>query len=31
MADYQKIFHGTLIACDIGLDVMRRECPHFAQ
>lgn len=30
MAGYQKTFHGPLIACDIGLDAMRRECPHFA-
>lgn len=29
MAGYQKTFHGPLIACDIGLDTMRRECPHF--
>ncbi|HEX5391648.1 MAG TPA: DUF4276 family protein [Rhodocyclaceae bacterium] len=26
---YQKTFHGPLIACDIGLDVMRKICPHF--
>lgn len=31
MAGYQKTFHGPLIACDIGLDAMRRECPHFAE
>lgn len=31
MTGYQKTFHGPLIACDIGLDAMRRECPHFAQ
>lgn len=30
MPGYQKPVHGPLIACDIGLDVMRRECPHFA-
>ena len=29
MPDYQKTFHGPLIACDIGLDVMRAACPHF--
>ncbi|MDB5849367.1 MAG: hypothetical protein JWP29_3119 [Rhodoferax sp.] len=29
MAGYQKTFHGLLIACDIGLDAIRRECPHF--
>ncbi len=28
-AGYQKTFHGPLIACDIGLDAMRRACPHF--
>ena len=26
---YQKTFHGPLIACDIGLDVIRNACPHF--
>lgn len=31
MKDYQKPFHGPLIACDIGLDAMRAACPHFAQ
>ncbi len=31
MAGYQKTFHGPLIAYDIGLDAMRRECPHFAE
>lgn len=30
MAGYQKTFHGPLIACDIGLDAMRQECPHFS-
>lgn len=30
MQDYQKPFHGPLIACDIGLDAMRVACPHFA-
>jgi hypothetical protein len=29
MPDYQKTFHGPLIACDIGLDAMRAVCPHF--
>jgi hypothetical protein len=29
MPTYQKTFHGPLIACDIGLDVMRAVCPHF--
>ena len=27
--NYSKILHGTLIALDIGLDVIRRECPIF--
>lgn len=31
MPQYQKPFHGPLIACDIGLDAMRAACPHFAQ
>lgn len=31
MSDYQKTVHGPLIACDIGLDAMRRDCPHFAE
>lgn len=26
---YQKTFHGPLAASDIGLEVLRRECPHF--
>jgi len=30
MPDYQKTFHGPLIALDIGLDAMRAECPHFS-
>lgn len=30
MPGYQKTFHGPLIACDIGLDALRAECPHFA-
>jgi hypothetical protein len=29
MPAYQKTFHGPLIACEIGLDVMRAACPHF--
>lgn len=29
MSDYQKTVHGPLIACDIGLAAMRRDCPHF--
>jgi hypothetical protein len=29
MRDYQKTFHGPLIASDIGLDALRRTCPHF--
>jgi len=29
MPGYQKTIHGPLIACDIGLDVMRSVCPHF--
>lgn len=29
MPGYQKTFHGPLIACDIGLDTMRQDCPHF--
>ena len=29
MRGYQKTFHGPLIACEIGLDAMRRACPHF--
>ncbi|MEO7160983.1 MAG: DUF4276 family protein [Polaromonas sp.] len=28
MPGYQKTFHGPLIACEIGLDAMRRACPH---
>jgi hypothetical protein len=26
---YEKVTHGSLIALDIGLDVIRNECPHF--
>ena len=29
MPEYQKTFHGPLIACDIGLDALRQACPHF--
>ncbi len=29
MPGYQKTVHGPLIACDIGLDAIRRACPHF--
>lgn len=29
MPDYQKPFHGPLIADGIGLDAMRGSCPHF--
>lgn len=29
MPNYQKTFHGPLIACDIGLDSIRAACPHF--
>lgn len=29
MPGYQKTFHGPLIACDIGLDTIRKDCPHF--
>lgn len=29
MPGYQKPFHGPLIACDIGLDAIRADCPHF--
>lgn len=29
MPEYEKTFHGPLIACDIGLDAMRSACPHF--
>lgn len=27
--EYQKTLHGPLIAADIGLDTIRRQCPHF--
>lgn len=30
VAGYQKPFLGILAALEIGLDAMRRECPHFA-
>lgn len=29
MKNYRKNFHSPLIACEIGLDAMRRACPHF--
>lgn len=29
MPNYQKTFHGPLIACEIGLDAIRAACPHF--
>ena len=29
MPEYEKTFHGPLIACDIGLDAMRQTCPRF--
>jgi hypothetical protein len=29
MPGYQKTIHGPLIACGIGLDTLRRACPHF--
>ena len=29
MPGYQKPVHGPLIACDIGLDALRADCPHF--
>lgn len=29
MPEYQKPFHGPLIACEIGLGSMRLACPHF--
>ena len=29
MPSFQKTFHGPLIACEIGLDAMRKACPHF--
>lgn len=29
MPEYQKTFHGPLIACEIGLDAIRQACPHF--
>ena len=28
---YHKVAHGTLVAKRIGLETMRRECPHFDQ
>ena len=29
MPEYEKTFHGPLIAADIGLDSLRQACPHF--
>jgi len=29
MPQYQKTFHGPLIACEIGIAPMREQCPHF--
>ncbi|MDR0674095.1 MAG: DUF4276 family protein [Zoogloeaceae bacterium] len=29
MPGYQKTLHGSLIACEIGLDAIRADCPHF--
>lgn len=29
MPEYQKTFHGVLIACDIGLSAIRKACLHF--
>lgn len=29
MKKYQKILHGSDIAHKIGLDAMRKACPHF--
>ncbi|RDI10754.1 DUF4276 family protein [Comamonas sp. AG1104] len=29
MPNYQKTFHGPLIAAEIGIDAMRQSCPHF--
>ena len=31
MPQYQKTLHGPLIAEDIGLDELRKQCPHFNQ
>jgi hypothetical protein len=30
-ADYQKRLHGSIAAKRIGVDAMRKECPHFAR
>jgi len=30
-ADYRKRVHGSIAAQRIGIDAMRRECPHFAR
>jgi Domain of unknown function (DUF4276) len=29
ISNYEKPFHGTLAALEIGLDAMRNQCPHF--
>ena len=29
MPEYEKTFHGPLIAAEIGLDSLRQACPHF--
>ena len=29
MSAYQKTFHGPLIACEIGITLMREKCEHF--
>ena len=29
MPEYEKSFHGPLIATEIGLDLLRKHCPHF--
>jgi len=28
---YDKVLHGSLISEDIGLKILRQECPHFDQ
>jgi hypothetical protein len=28
-SQYDKVLHGSLVALDIGLDTIRRECPMF--
>ena len=29
VSDYEKTFHGPLIAAEIGIDTLRQESPHF--